>query len=237
MSKSDNQRVKGAVAALPRERTRRTQTERSEATKRRVLEAAARLIVRKGYAELRVADIAAEAGVSIGAQLHHFPSKDALVLAVIEHCFAEAGQTSRRRAAARADSGAILQDLIADAKDFFFSEHFLIAINIVLSTLSPSSVGSEVLEISRRARLPVEEAWRDALLASGFPPELTGDVLTLTLCIVRGFSVRRLWDDDRQSQDRCLSLWRDMVQLLLVRHCKGKVSAPGRVAADVGADR
>jgi AcrR family transcriptional regulator len=231
MSKSDDgKRAAGA-------QKRRTQSERSEATKLRVLEAAARLIARNGYAELRVADIAAEAGVSVGAQLHHFPTKDALVLAVIEHCFSEAGATSRRRAAARADAGTVLRDLIADAKDFFFSEHFLIAINIVLSTLSPSGVGTEVLEISRRARLPVEEAWGDALLAAGFPAELTNDVLTLTLCIVRGFSVRRLWDDDKQSQERCLSLWRDMVHLLLERHCKAQAAKTRRAAAPAEAER
>jgi AcrR family transcriptional regulator len=205
-------------------RPRRSQAERSEDTKRRIVEAAARLIVRKGYVELRVADIAYEAGVSIGAQLHHFPNKDALVIAVIEHSFAEASRSSRRRAEFGSASGEILEDIIDDAKAFFFSEHFLIALNVVLSTLSPSAMRDDVLRISRGARLPVEEAWGKAMIAAGYPKELTSELITLTFCLVRGFAIRQLWDDDEQWQEHCFALWRDMIQLLLEKH-RGSASA------------
>jgi AcrR family transcriptional regulator len=195
---------------------RRGQVARSDATRRRVVEAAMRLIVRKGYAELRVADVAREAEVSVGAQLHHFPSKDALVVAVIQHAFSQAANAGRRRAASHGAAAAreVLGDLIEDAKAFFFSEAFLVAINIVFSTQS-SHVRDEVLEISRASRLPLEDAWRDAMVAAGISDDLSAELLTLTLCIIRGFTVRRLWDDKPDWQNRCLELWQDMVLLLL----------------------
>jgi len=193
---------------------RRTQSERSSITKRRILNAAAQLIVQKGYAELRVADVANTAGVSIGAQLHHFPSKDSLVLAVIEDAFAQAAAAGRRRAAAGGRRPDVIRNLIEDARAFFFSEHFLIALSVVLSTQS-SAIRNKVLEISRRSRLPLEDAWRDAMVAAGIPDSLSAELLTLTLCIIRGFMVRRLWDDDQHWQSRCLSLWQEMIRLLL----------------------
>ena len=55
---------------------RRTQAERTEETRTRILKAASELIRRRGYARFRTADVAAEAGLSRGAQLHHFPTKD-----------------------------------------------------------------------------------------------------------------------------------------------------------------
>jgi AcrR family transcriptional regulator len=241
MSKSDvnkpqPRRTIATVAANKRgvakagARPRRSQAERSEDTKRRILEAAARLIVRKGYAELRVADIAYEAGVSIGAQLHHFQNKDALVIAVIEHCFAEASRSSRRRAESGSAPSEIIEDIIDDAMDFFFSEHFLIALNVVLSTLAPSAMRDDVLKISRGARLPVEEAWEKAMVAAGFPKELTAELITLTFCLVRGFAIRRLWDDDARWQQHCLALWRDMIELLLEKHSRssGAIEASNR---------
>lgn len=212
-----------APAPVRTGRIRRAQAERSDATKRQILDAAARLIVRKGYAELRVADVAKEAAVSVGAQLHHFPSKDSLVVAVIEDAFAQAAAAGRLRAAAGRPAREMMRDLIEDAKTFFFSEHFLIAINIVLSTQS-SAIRDEVLEISRRSRLPLEDAWRDAMIAAGIPAALSTELLTLTLCIIRGFTIRRLWDDDPDWQKRCLVRWEGMVRLLLESELSG---APG----------
>lgn len=66
---------------------RRTQAERSEETRTRILKAASNLIRKRGYARFRTAEVSAEAGLSRGAQLHHFPTKDALVVATLEFVF------------------------------------------------------------------------------------------------------------------------------------------------------
>src|ERR1700729_2230886 len=79
---------------------RRTQAERSEETRTRILKAAANLIRKRGYARFRTAEVAKEAGLSRGAQLHHFPTKDSLVVATLEFVFEQAQVLSRRRAAA-----------------------------------------------------------------------------------------------------------------------------------------
>jgi AcrR family transcriptional regulator len=58
-----------------------------EATKQRVLEAAARAFAREGYDGARLEDIAREAGIRRSSLLHHFESKEALYLAVVESAF------------------------------------------------------------------------------------------------------------------------------------------------------
>lgn len=55
-----------------------------ERTRSAVLEAAERLLGERGT-RVSVAEIAADAGVSKSGLLHHFPSKDELLLAVAEH--------------------------------------------------------------------------------------------------------------------------------------------------------
>ncbi len=58
--------------------------ERSRQTVKALLEATARVLVREGYEKASTNRIAAVAGVSIGSLYQYFPSKEALVAAVIE---------------------------------------------------------------------------------------------------------------------------------------------------------
>jgi AcrR family transcriptional regulator len=205
---------KEKTAAAPR----RTQAERSHETKQRLLSATSRLIVEKGYADLRVADVAKAAGVSLGAQLHHFPTRDALVAAAIEYSLAEASKLSRCRVRSKNDSEEIIRDLIDDAQEFFFSDHFFIAVNVLMSTTGPSDVREAVLRITREARKPVEKAWEEALVAAGFPKKYVSDIIGLTMSIVRGFPIRELWDKDAGQRGSCIALWREMITLLLEKH-------------------
>src|SRR5271163_2112523 len=72
-------------SAEPKYAPRRTQAERSETTRKQLLEAATKLIRQNGFGGLRTIEVANLAGVSRGALLHHFPSKHELVVAVLNY--------------------------------------------------------------------------------------------------------------------------------------------------------
>lgn len=196
---------------------RRTQAERSEETRTRILKAAAQLIRTRGYARFRTADVAEAAGVSRGAQLHHFPTKDALVVATLAYVFEQAQLLSRRRASAVNRPRDLIEAVIDDAREFFFSEHFKVAIDIVLSTSTDQSVRRQILEISRKARRPVEAAWTEALAANGVPGPVAADIVALTLSLVRGLALRTLWDNDPEWFDRLFRVWREMIKVFLAQ--------------------
>jgi AcrR family transcriptional regulator len=61
-----------------------SQAERREATRRRLLEAAAAVFARRGFAAASMEEIAREAGYSTGAIYWHFEGKDDLFLAMAE---------------------------------------------------------------------------------------------------------------------------------------------------------
>jgi AcrR family transcriptional regulator len=58
---------------------------RADARTQRLLDAALEVFARKGYRTARLDDVAEAAGVTKGAIYHHFDSKEALLLAVVEH--------------------------------------------------------------------------------------------------------------------------------------------------------
>src|SRR3984885_6144163 len=213
---------------------RRTQAERTEATRTAILKAAANLIRRRGYARFRTADVAAEAGLSRGAQLHHFPTKDSLVVATLEYVFEQAQVLSRRRAAAVNRPRDLIEAVIEDAREFFFSEHFMVAIDIVLSTSTDQAVRKQILDISRKARRPVETAWTEALAASGVPSSVSADIGALTLALVRGMAVRTLWDNDPKWFNELFSVWRKMIRVYLGDQRRPTKSRRGRPANDLG---
>lgn len=69
---------------------RRSQAERSSATREALLEATIEVLVEDGYDSTTTSRVAERAGVSRGAHLHHFQTRAALVAAAV-------GQLSQRR--------------------------------------------------------------------------------------------------------------------------------------------
>ncbi len=77
--------------------TRRTQQERSLATQERLLDATIAVLVERGYVGTSTTEVCRAAGVSRGAQLHHYPTKAQLVAAAVERLFETRHAEFRRR--------------------------------------------------------------------------------------------------------------------------------------------
>jgi AcrR family transcriptional regulator len=191
-------------------RKRRTQAERTQETRARILDAAVEVLRKKGYAHFRTADVARAAGVSRGAQLHHFATKEKLVYATMEHIFQNVLETSRARVAALKPDDDPLEQAIDDARAFFFSTAFFISLDIATS-INRKRFREKLMAMVRNARLPAEQAWRQALVERGMPQGAAADVLWLTLGLVRGLAVRMLWQNEPARFDRLLKLWRGIV--------------------------
>jgi AcrR family transcriptional regulator len=66
-------------------RARLTQAERSAATRARLLDATIDCLVDLGWSGTSTTEVVRRAGVSRGAQVHHYPTKEELVMAAVEH--------------------------------------------------------------------------------------------------------------------------------------------------------
>jgi AcrR family transcriptional regulator len=73
--------------------TRRTQAERTRASKEKIIQAASEFFAQQGYRGAKMADIAKAANLTEPGLLHHFPSKTHLLMAVL----AERDRVDRER--------------------------------------------------------------------------------------------------------------------------------------------
>ena len=209
-------------SAEPKYAPRRTQAERSETTRKQLLEAAAKLIRQKGFGGLRTIEVASLAGVSRGALLHHFPSKYALVVGVLTYVNEVTFTQSTRRAQLARSSGDPIEEIIKDAQDFFLGDYFFIELAIAMSDESTRRLRRDTHQLTRQTRFSIEAAWLDTLISSGIPKQLASDVLALTLSAVRGFSVRMLIENDPEQFARLMNVWRDIIHQYLAASIPGK---------------
>jgi AcrR family transcriptional regulator len=80
--------MSASVPATPR----RSQAERSAATRQALLDATIACLVEDGYANTTTSRVAERAGLSRGAHLHHFQTRQALVAAAMEHLAERRGE-------------------------------------------------------------------------------------------------------------------------------------------------
>jgi AcrR family transcriptional regulator len=71
----------------PGKRRPRTQEERSERSRRQILDAALKLFSHRGYGATSVQEIAEAAGLSKGNLYHHFPDKETVFRALLDRYF------------------------------------------------------------------------------------------------------------------------------------------------------
>lgn len=71
------------------QRARRRNIDRSAATRRQILDATVRLLESAGYGAVTNIKVAEAAGVSRGAMMHHFPTRQDLLVATVEHAYAK----------------------------------------------------------------------------------------------------------------------------------------------------
>ncbi|GAA3945763.1 TetR family transcriptional regulator [Amorphoplanes auranticolor] len=147
---------------------RRTQAQRRAATKNVVLEATIDCLVQDGYHRLTTGRVADRAGVSRGAQLHQYPTRQQLVVAAIEH-LTELRAAELRAAADRLPSGADRTTAVLDLLWSQFSGRlFQAGVELLAAGRTDAAL--------REALVPFERQLRRinrGVLAQLFGPEVT----------------------------------------------------------------
>lgn len=128
------------------------QEERSAETRQRLMDAAVECLFERGYAGTTTTEIASRAGVSRGAQLHHFPKKDELVISALEHVFALRLAQTRDMSAERPTGGRArrMSGLVDAMWPFFKGPTFYAWLELVVASRTEPALNEAVRDASKR---------------------------------------------------------------------------------------
>lgn len=181
----------------------RTQAQRTAAMRERLLDAAVDSLVELGYARTSTQEIARRAGVSRGTQLHHFPTKESLVVASVEHL------VDKRLAeilAVEVDADRGL-DLLADV---FSGPLFYATLELWVAARTDPALHAATLPLERRVSEALEFG-----SAEVFGDRFDAESLELTIEFVRGLAVSALFrtpEADAALRARLLPAWQSRVE-------------------------
>jgi AcrR family transcriptional regulator len=194
--------------AVGRPPTRRQQ-ERSLTTQRRLLDATVDCLVEFGWSGTTTTLIAERAGVSRGAQLHHYPTKAALVTAAVGHL-------AKRRAAeitteaqtlsapSRADRLDRVVDLLAGA---FTGPLFVAALELWVAARTDAELRAALVPLETQVGRELHRLAVTLLGADESRPGVRHAVQS-TLDLLRGLGVANLLSDDTERRTAVLAAWK-----------------------------
>ena len=182
------------------------QEERTRAMRQRLMEATVDCLVEHGWSGTSTTVVSRRAGVSRGAQLHHFPTKQDLVFAAVEH-LTEARAVELTAAAdalphGRKRTRAVL-DMLAD---HFTSKVFTAALELWVAARTDPALHEAVVPLEARVgrethRLTVE------LLGVDETRKGNRELVQATLDLVRGLGLANTISDDAARRRHILDRW------------------------------
>ncbi len=186
--------------------TRRSNQERSASTRLRLLDATVESLIDAGWSHTSTTEVVRRAGVSRGAQVHHFPTKEELVLAAVEHLMI------RRHA----DFDATFRDLPAEhrspldamrlLRDRCFGSSFEAWLELLVASRCHLSLHHRLVDMDERFFERSVQTYNDLF------PELTGGDpqtarvgLELVFAVLDGMALRRMVGRDADDLDDALA--------------------------------
>ena len=186
--------------------TRVPQEQRTRAMRQRLLEACVDCLVEHGWSGTSTTLVSQRAGVSRGAQLHHFPTKSDLVLAAVEHLSEVRGQELRHAAAGLPTGERRTRAVLEMLADHFTSPVFAAALELWVAARTDAELRAAVGPLEQRVG---REAHRIAVDALGVDESVPGvrELVQATLDLVRGLGLANTISDDAARRARILDRW------------------------------
>lgn len=198
--------------------------ERTATSRARILDAAVACLIESGYTGATTLRIQARAGVSRGRLLHHFPSREQLLVAASRHLATERlRRTGERIAGFTGDltTGQRLDRAIELMWQTFSEPHFWAAVELWTAARTNDDLRAVLLpqerEVGATVRAGMDRFYGSELAAH---PRYV-QVRDLLFTSMRGVGLTYTLDHRDPATEPHLRLWKDIARTLLTVHDEG----------------
>ena len=191
---------------------REPQQDRSRATRARLLESAITCLAELGYSASTVAVVAEHAGVSRGAAQHHFPTREALFTAALEHMTRQRGEQLKREVGDRGhlDAAAVVELVF----ELFTGTFFRAALMLWVAAASEPQLRAQVVPLEARIGREIHHVVVELLGADESVPGVR-ETVQATLDLARGLGLANLLTDDGRRRAGIARQWAAMLDRTL----------------------
>src|SRR5687768_6765205 len=170
---------------------RRTQQQRREATRTRLMDATIESLIDCGYYGATTLEIERRAGVSRGARIHHFPTKASLLAAAVDHLYDQVSGTYEAAFGATEPGVSDAQRVRTGIRrlwSVFGGREYSAVIELTVAARTDEELRACLQAVGLRHR---ELALKAAARHFGFTPELAFPLIESTHAALMGLLLRR----------------------------------------------
>jgi len=190
---------------------RRTQQQRREATRTRLMDATVESLIECGYYGATTLEIERRAGVSRGARIHHFPTKASLLAAAVDHLYDQVS-SSYEAAFGGTDSGASdAQRVRAGLRSLwalFRGREYSAVIELTVAARTDEELRACLQQVGLRHR---DLALQAASRLFALPPEIAFPIIEGCHAAMMGLLLRRNVQGDDGAADLVITMLEEMV--------------------------
>ncbi|MFF0148801.1 TetR family transcriptional regulator [Amycolatopsis sulphurea] len=199
---------------------REPQQERSRTTRRRLIEAAMDCFSEQGWHGVTVAVIAERAGVSRGAAQHHFPTREALVIAAVDLLGEAQLDELRTRAAGLPVGPSRIERVVEMVLNLYTGPMFRAALQLWAMAATDEQLRAALVPLEARVG---REAHRVTVGLLGVDETRDGvrELVQATLDLARGLGLANLLTDDTRRRRQIVREWAATLETRL-----GGIGAP-----------
>lgn len=199
--------------------TRVPQEERTRAMRQRLLEATVQCLAEYGWSGTSTTLISQRAGVSRGAQLHHFPTKNDLVVAAVEHLALIRRDELAQAAAELPDGPGRTRAVLEMLGEHFTSDVFAAALDLWVAARSDAALLAALQPFERITGRETHKLTVEMLDAD--ESQLGArELVQATLDLIRGLGLANTISNDQARRIRILDRWAAVLNDELPRRTK-----------------
>jgi AcrR family transcriptional regulator len=204
-------------------RVRRTQEERSRTTRNKILDAAIDSLIELGYAATSTPEVCRRAGVSRGALLHHFPTREELVTSAITHLADRRARELRAHARTLGRGREDLDNVLGLMWSAFTGPLFQAALELWVAARADAKLHQTLYPMERAMGRSMHALWRELLpdpndhdARHAERDRHLSDLVTLTQHLLRGMALQRILKSSDGERARLFELWKQMARRELI---------------------
>ncbi|MPY77115.1 MAG: TetR family transcriptional regulator [Actinophytocola sp.] len=190
---------------------RQPQQDRSRQTRRRLLDAAVACLTELGWTRTTVVVVAERAGVSRGAAQHHFPTREDLINAAVNHVSEVQLEELAEHVAALPTDGTRRRAVVEMLLNLYTGPSFRAALHLWVAASTDEPLGEVIKPLERQVG---REAHRMAVNLLDVDESVPGvrETVQATLDLARGLGLANLLSDDTARRARIVSQWTTMLE-------------------------